>query len=34
MAHIEVIAIADWPVKTSTSIEPIPISVGQNRDSV
>jgi hypothetical protein len=27
MAQIEGIAIADWPVQTTTSIEPIPISV-------
>lgn len=28
MAHIEAIAVADWPIQTITSTEPIPISVG------
>jgi len=34
MAHIEGIAMADWPIQTTTSTEPIPISVGQICDSV
>ena len=34
MAHIEGIAIADWPIQTTTSTEPIPISVDQICDSV
>jgi integrase/recombinase XerD len=34
MAHIETIAIADWPIQTTTSTEPIPISVAQICDSV
>jgi len=34
MAHIEAIAIADWPIQTTTSTEPIPISVDQICDSV
>jgi site-specific recombinase XerD len=34
MAHIEGIAMADWPVQTTISTEPIPISVGQICDSV
>ena len=34
MAHIEGIAIADWPIQTTIPTEPIPISVGQICDSV
>jgi len=34
MAHIEAIAIADWPIQTTTSTEPLSISVGQICDSV
>jgi len=34
MAHIEGIAMADWPIQTTTSTEPIPLSLGQICDSV
>jgi integrase/recombinase XerD len=34
MALIEGIAVADWPVQTMTTTQPIPISVGQICDSV
>jgi hypothetical protein len=34
MAHIEGIVIADWPIQTTTSTQPIPISVRQICDSV